>query len=115
MGRGLQGYLRFTKKKALRNRCQILVALILTGLLLSFLASFSLFSRSESTQGLQPGFSKVAQSPSVDGFAFGRLTKLPQSDRPIFPYSVVPGGVHNLQEINEAVRTDPTVAKHMQF
>jgi len=41
----------------------------------------------------------------------------PKSDlehprRPIYPYSVIPGGVRSAQELKEAVAKDPVVAKH---
>src|SRR5262249_38605676 len=111
MERRLHGYLRFAKR-ALGNRRGTSLAVLLTGLLLSFLASLSRLSLSESTQDLEPGFSNVVQSPSMYAFAFSTLSRSAQSDRPIFPYSVVPGGVHNLREVKEAITSDPTVATH---
>lgn len=111
MGRRLHGYLRFAKR-ALGNRRGTALAVLLTGLLLSFFASFSPFSLSESTQDLGPGFSDLVQNPPMDAFAFSTAWRSAQSDRPIFPYSVVPGGVHNLREVREAITSDPAVAKH---
>jgi hypothetical protein len=34
------------------------------------------------------------------------------SPRPVFPYSVVPGGVRDAQELQKAASSDPVVAKH---
>jgi hypothetical protein len=34
------------------------------------------------------------------------------SPRPVFPYSVVPGGVRDAQELQKAAATDPVVGKH---
>jgi hypothetical protein len=37
-----------------------------------------------------------------------------QSSRPVYPYSVVPGGVRNTSELQSAVMRDPVVAKHYE-
>lgn len=37
---------------------------------------------------------------------------LPRGVRPLFPYSVVPGGVESPQELTNAMGNDPTVAQH---
>src|SRR5215469_6085554 len=34
------------------------------------------------------------------------------SGRAVFPYSVIPGGVHSSSELADAVQSDPEVAKH---
>lgn len=36
----------------------------------------------------------------------------PAADRPVFPYSVIPGGVRNKQELLAAAQQDPLVAQH---
>jgi len=41
-------------------------------------------------------------------FAGGRVL----NDRPLYPYSVIPGGAANAQELKEAVQRDPVVAAH---
>jgi hypothetical protein len=37
-----------------------------------------------------------------------------KSDRPVYPYSVIPGGVKNPQEVAGAMKRDPTVAEHLK-
>ena len=34
------------------------------------------------------------------------------SHRPVFPYSVIPGGVESVRELKSAVASDPVIAKH---
>lgn len=36
----------------------------------------------------------------------------PQDSRPLFPYSVIPGGAYSAQELRNAVERDPVVAHH---
>lgn len=40
-------------------------------------------------------------------------TKTRTSDRPVYPYSVIPGGVKNPQEVKDAMKRDPEVAQHL--
>jgi hypothetical protein len=40
------------------------------------------------------------------------LSSTSLSPRPVFPYSVVPGGVRDAQELQKAASVDPVVAKH---
>jgi hypothetical protein len=40
------------------------------------------------------------------------LSAASQSRRPIFPYSIVPGGVRDARELQSAASRDPVVAKH---
>lgn len=38
--------------------------------------------------------------------------QVPAAPRPVFPYSVVPGGVHSVGELQRAIAQDPVVAAH---
>jgi hypothetical protein len=39
-------------------------------------------------------------------------TSLPRAERPVYPYSVIPGGIESPQELKEAMARDPVVAAH---
>jgi len=86
--------------------------LLITGFSLSCAASFSFLSSSRSTQDSQTDLSDVIQDPSFDPLPFTPFPALSRTGRPIFPYSIVPGGVHNLREVKEAISSDPAVARH---
>lgn len=68
---------------------------------------------------------RQAPHPTADGFALGAIA--PQSlnlaspllrgqsgvnTRPLYPYSIVPGGVMNAGELKQAIANDPVVAAH---
>jgi len=113
MKRGLHGYLK-SAKRALRNRRGICLTLLLAGFSLCFAASFVFFGPSSSTEDSQTDFSDILQDSSFDPLPFTPSPALSRTGRPIFPYSIVPGGVHNLREVKEAISNDPTVAKHYE-
>lgn len=39
---------------------------------------------------------------------------LPPADRPVYPYSVIPGGIESPKELKEAMASDPVVAAHFR-
>jgi len=41
-----------------------------------------------------------------------QVASLRRSVRPVYPYSVVPGGVHSADDVAQAMRRDPVVADH---
>lgn len=57
-------------------------------------------SQSETTQP-----ANWQQSPLVE-------TPIPAGSRPVFPFSIVPGGVRNAKELQAASSSDPVVARH---
>jgi hypothetical protein len=52
----------------------------------------------------------ASRSSGAGGFAFESEVKL--AGRPLYPYSVIPGGVESEQELKSAVQHDPVVADH---
>ncbi|MGH9395312.1 MAG: hypothetical protein ACRD18_00460 [Terriglobia bacterium] len=83
---------------------------ILVGVLaLGALAAFTLMS---------PGVDSGACGHSIWQSALalttnsGRQVDAPNQKGQIFPYSIVAGGVHNKQQFDEAMRTDPVAAAH---
>jgi hypothetical protein len=62
---------------------------------------------SAAEQALLPAYSQYAnRQESLD------LSAAPQPQRPIFPYSVVPGGVRDARELQSVASHDPVVAQH---
>ena len=49
----------------------------------------------------------------VDQFGLARLA-LQVSKRPVYPYSVLPGGAYSAQEMRAKLETDPAAARHYQ-
>jgi hypothetical protein len=54
---------------------------------------------------LPADFPYAAGTPGID------LT-LPVNSRPVYPYSIIPGGVSSPRELKSAIATDPIVASH---
>ena len=108
MRRGLLRYLRISKR-TLRNHPGMTLAVFLTGLLLPFVAISILIRSSPGQYSGNDAINALQETPG-DAFGLSPGTSAPRAV--IFPYSVVPGGVHNAQEVKQAVARDPTVAKH---
>ena len=58
----------------------------------------------------RPSANTVAFTPIIQAVAPG--TYNPQLPRPVYPYSIVPGGIRSKEELQNAARTDSTVANH---
>ncbi len=58
----------------------------------------------------RPSANTVAFTPIIQTVAPG--TYNPQLPRPVYPYSIVPGGIRSKEELQRATRTDSTVANH---
>ena len=58
----------------------------------------------------RPNANTVAFTPIIQTTAPGIYA--PQLARPVYPYSVVPGGIRSKEELQKATRTDPAVADH---
>ena len=99
----------FEGKISLRN----LAAFVLTALVgLFLLAVFALNyggKRTRIERASEDGAS-VPPSRTVALSIFRPSVEL--SHRPIFPYSVIPGGVGSVRELKSAVASDPVIAKH---
>ena len=63
--------------------------------------------------------SETAEALALASAAVDPLTLVPQGDdaqtaaeRVVYPYSVIPGGVHSVDELKAAIQRDPVVAEH---
>jgi hypothetical protein len=86
--------------------CRVLVAVLPAVLLVTFLTVH--FSRHAS-----PNRSPISNAHLTVSMQLPiELSSSTLSTRPIFPYSVVPGGVRDAQELQKAAAADPIVAAH---
>jgi hypothetical protein len=75
-------------------------------LLVTFL-TVKVLRHSAAEQARMPAYSQDANTPeSLD------LSAAAQPQRPIFPYSIVPGGVRDARELQSVASHDPVVAQH---
>jgi hypothetical protein len=93
-------------RKILLQRFKALTALALASLLVWFAAASSHGSPQQSV----PHRSSFAVSV-VAGSSFPEKHD-ELSSRPVYPYSVIPGGIESASELREAVANDPVVAAH---
>ena len=82
-----------------------LVLLVPSVLLVTF---FSL----RSSRSLPVVISAPAPSLPTNWQSAVDLTPAPESRRPVFPFSVIPGGVRDARELTNAVAKDPVVSAH---
>jgi hypothetical protein len=53
-----------------------------------------------------------SRAPAISGFSADSRSDIQLDSRPIFPYSVIPGGVESAEELRNALAHDPVVADH---
>jgi hypothetical protein len=70
------------------------------------------FNREPASQAKVRKVVPHAATASVVATKLSPIHITPNHKRPVFQYSVVPGGVHSAVEVAEAVKTDPVVRKH---
>ena len=108
---------RQVKQDPRRNRARRRVTGLIIGLAvlsLAFIAYFlSPYSQQESAH---IPYSITANEVPLDSL-FANSMSLPVSAKvtaecPVFPYSVIPGGVHSGQELMDAAKREPVVAAH---
>jgi len=93
-----------------RHRLGALAVLILESVLVSVVLLYNYgYSPRTSTDAKDSATSTVSASDS-DWLA--RAPALDKTDRVLYPYSVIPGGVRNSTELRNAVAHDDTVAQH---
>lgn len=98
-----------------RNRVirRTLAAAAFVVLAVSF-SSFALryFAPSMFRAARQPAITYQQLQASRNGFPMKDLVSPPSAARPVYPYSVVPGGVQNAKELKWIAEHDPVVAAH---
>ena len=110
MGKGWTIAAKFAGKID-RRRLGALAVLILESVLVSVvLPSYKYdFSPRNSTDGKT---SATTAASATDSDWFAPVPVLDKTDRVLYPYSVIPGGVRNSAELRNAVAHDETVAQH---
>jgi hypothetical protein len=110
MGKGWTIAAKFAGKID-RRRLGALAVLILESVVVSaVLASYYYgYSPRNSTVG---NLSATATAGASDSDWFAQTPELGKTDRVLYPYSVIPGGVRNTAELRNAVAHDDTVAQH---
>jgi hypothetical protein len=110
MGKGWTIAAKFAGKID-RRRLGALAVLILESVVISaVLASYDYgYSPRNSTVG---NLSATAPAVARDSDWFAQTPELGKTDRVLYPYSVIPGGVRNTAELRNAVAHDETVAQH---
>jgi hypothetical protein len=93
-----------------RRRLGALAVLLLESLLVSVVLSCNYgYAHRTSTDG---DVSAGLQQDRTDRDWFARAPELAKTDRTLYPYSVIPGGVRNSAELRNAVAHDEVVARH---
>jgi hypothetical protein len=59
-----------------------------------------------------PSNARRAETPRNHAEILQQVLSQPQSSRPVYPYSVVPGGVEDVKELKWVAEHDPVVAAH---
>jgi len=110
MKRGRKPGRAFGGEVRLRRTAAVVILVLPCMLLWFFLASMHRQQQhpaSASSDATAPKHSLALDSPASQD----RLGLL---SRPLFPYSVVPGGVENEAELRQAITNDPLIASHYQ-
>ena len=99
---------RARRLKAIRKSALILAWT--TAIIALPFAAQSIEKRHPKHQNMTPAqqLARVTTTPAV----LSRFQPVPQAGRPLYPYSVIPGGVESAQELASAVEHDPVVANH---
>jgi hypothetical protein len=109
MGKGWTIAAKFAGKID-RRRLGALAILILESVLVSVVLSYNYgYSPRTSTDAK---FSATSTVDANDSDWFAPAPALDKTDRVLYPYSVIPGGVRNSAELRNAVAHDDTVAQH---
>jgi hypothetical protein len=108
------GHIRSTKPNKIKKK-RTAAALLVLGLLSVLILLSWVHSHSSSSD--DPQFNVPADSSSLPLYwnwndaAFSAPAAL-YAEHPVYPYSVIPGGVASAKELQAALQQDPVVAKH---
>jgi hypothetical protein len=109
MGKGWTVAARFAGKTD-RRRLGALAVLFLESVLVSVVLPYNYgYAHRTSTDG---NVSTVLQQAPSGSDWFALTPELDETDRMLYPYSVIPGGVRNSAELRNAVAHDEVVARH---
>jgi len=109
MGKGWTIAAKFAKKIE-RRRLGALAVLFLESVLVSVVLPYNHgYAHHISTHG---NVSAESKQVPTDTDWFAPTPELAKTDRILYPYSVIPGGVRNSVELRKAVARDEVVARH---
>ena len=94
-----------------RTAAAVLVLGLLSVLILLFWTHSHSASSDDSKSNVAAGSSSIPLYWNWNDAGFSPPTA-PYAERPVYPYSVIPGGVASARELQAALRGDPVVAKH---
>jgi hypothetical protein len=109
MGKGWTNAAKFAEKID-RRRVGALAVLLLEIVLVSVALPYE-YGQAHGSSTVWNASTALKQAPT-DSDWFAPTPKLDKSDRILYPYSVVPGGVRNSAELRNAVAHDEVVARH---
>lgn len=93
-----------------RRRLGALAVLLLESVLVSFVLPYNYGYAHRTSAGTN--VSAVSKLARTDTDWFAPAPELAKTDRILYPYSVIPGGVRNSAELRNAVAHDEVVAQH---
>jgi hypothetical protein len=109
MGKGWTIGAKFAGKLD-RRRLGALAVLLLEGLLVSVVLPYN-YDFAQRTS-IDRNASAALQQSRADSNWLAPIPELDKTDRMLYPYSVIPGGVRNSAELRNAVAHDDVVARH---
>jgi hypothetical protein len=113
MGRGFTVFARFLREKAIRHYWGTAMALSLAGLIAVLIFPPEAQHKDEAKEvSVEPD-----SEPVVFPFAFeSSIPTLSFASsgfvRPVYPYSIIPGGIRSVKELKDAIARDPLVKSH---
>lgn len=108
MGSDILEWFRFQAGKARKTFAALLIVFVagLCAALILNVGNYSLEPAADAVENSGPtDFSLAAGTFNID-------LALPLNSRPVYPYSIVPGGVDSPKELKSAIARDPLVAAH---
>src|SRR5271157_5954987 len=88
-----------------------LAIIALASLIVGFFRAPGHDSRNASAPQRPAGMATLAKAADTHSSFFGAGRELDGS-RPLYPYSIIPGGVESADELRKAVANDPVIAAH---
>jgi hypothetical protein len=116
MGRGSTVFARFWRRKSLCYYLGSAIVLALAGLV----AILTFTSNANHKNESKAAFAEALRTPAVFTLPFqspvpaASDSNRESSYRPVYPYSIIPGGIRSVKELKHAIAQDPLVKVHYQ-
>jgi len=116
MGRGFTGFGRFLRGKTLCYYLGPAMVLALAGLVavLTFTPDANLKDESKEVSSETFTPPDVFLLPFESSVPSASYANRESTYRPVYPYSIIPGGIRSVQELKNAIAQDPLVKAHYQ-